>query len=100
MGDVIKLVDIKSAEDAINRMGIEDLRLLNRLIVNRANYLASVQRDVQLLKFGRGDQVQFTTKHGERIEGTVVRVNKKTVSVQVIGDDGLWKVSPGLLTKI
>lgn len=48
--------------------------------------------------FGRGDKVEFTTKRGETVKGTVTRVNQKTVSVQSF--EGVqWKVSGSLLRK-
>ena len=45
----------------------------------------------------RGDRVFFEHK-GQRIEGIVLRINRRTISVQT--GLQLWRVSPQLLTKI
>ena len=47
-------------------------------------------------QFTIGMPVSFRDRAGEIVTGTVTKVNKKTVAVQV----GMvrWKVSPGLLT--
>jgi hypothetical protein len=47
----------------------------------------------------RGDRVGFQTPDGRMLEGVVLRLNKKTISV--VTDDGLqWNVAPGLLRLI
>lgn len=49
-----------------------------------------------MVKFTKGDRVGFQTKDGDTLEGVVLRLNKKTVSV--LTDSGQrWNVSPGLL---
>lgn len=52
-----------------------------------------------LAKFGVGDRVRFDAKDGQQIEGDVVRVSKKTVTV-CSGDGHHWRVSPSFLTKV
>jgi hypothetical protein len=48
--------------------------------------------------FVPGDQVQFESRHGGIITGTVDKVN--TVTVAVKSTTGImWKVSPGLLKR-
>ncbi len=94
--DNIKIVDRASAVDAINRLGVEDLRFLNRLIVERLQLLAQVHATEQMARFTRGDRVGFHASDGELLQGVVLRLNKKTVSV--VTDDGdRWNVSPALL---
>jgi hypothetical protein len=47
----------------------------------------------------RGDRVGFQTPDVRMLEGVVLRLNKKTISV--VTDDGLqWNVAPGLLRLI
>jgi len=49
-----------------------------------------------MLKFSVGDRVCFDTDGFRRVTGTLVRYNKKTVSV--LADDGQrWNVSPSFL---
>ena len=83
---------------ALRHMGEEDLRYLNRMVVERLNLLAQARSTVQLAQFTEGDLVQFTTREGTVKQGTVVRLNKKTASL--LTDDGQhWTVSPALLRK-
>lgn len=53
----------------------------------------------ELAKFGVGDRVSFDSSDGEHIEGEVVRVSRKTVTV-CSGDRHHWRVSPSFLTKV
>lgn len=79
-------------------MGEEDLRYLNRMVVERLNLLAQAKSTVQLAQFAQGDRVHFTTPDGADKHALVLRLNKKTASVCT--DDGQhWKVSPLLLRK-
>ena len=43
-----------------------------------------------------GDSVSFEGKRGQRVQGTVSKVNSKTVVVDTAG--GRWKVTASLLT--
>jgi hypothetical protein len=50
--------------------------------------------------FNLGDQVTFKYQ-GYTHFGTVIRINKKTISVAEIGNpDGIWKAPPRLLSHI
>jgi hypothetical protein len=49
-----------------------------------------------MARFGIGDRVCFQAPDGRDLNGVVVRLNKKTVSVDT--DDGhRWNVAPGFL---
>ena len=48
--------------------------------------------------FQVGDPVQFTSKYGTVVTGTVAKRNQKTIKVKT--DQGMWKVSPSLLEKL
>jgi hypothetical protein len=98
--EITKLADQKTAEEVIDSLSLEDLRYLNRLIVERINHLVRFERGMQLLKFSPGDRVRFMSSHGEEMEGTVMRVNQKTVSVSTGEADRWWRISPALLTRI
>ncbi len=47
--------------------------------------------------FSIGDEVWFTARDGRHIEGTVIKINRKTCGVQT--ETGKWRVSPMLLNK-
>ena len=92
----IKIVDRVSAAEAIKQLNEEDLLFLNRLIVERLKLIAQARATSQMAKFTKGDRVGFPGPEGRILEGTVIRLNKKTVSIST--DDGYrWNVPPRLL---
>ncbi|MCE5242339.1 MAG: hypothetical protein ABFD98_20275 [Syntrophobacteraceae bacterium] len=92
----VKIIDRVSAVEAIKRLNEEDLRFLNRLIVERLKLISQARATTLMTSFTKGDRVGFQASDGRMLEGIVLRLNKKTVSV--ITDDGhQWNVSPGLL---
>lgn len=52
---------------------------------------------VAKFSFIRGDKVTFTTRSGEKVVGTVAKINQKTITVNTVNSQ--WKVSPSLLKK-
>lgn len=50
-------------------------------------------------QFAKGDRVRFKGRYSMILEGTVKKVNKKTVSVDADNGEG-WRVHPTSLTKI
>ncbi|MFV0679429.1 hypothetical protein [Ottowia sp.] len=92
------LLDRELFIDALRHMIEEDLRYLNRMVVERLNLLIQAKSTVALVQFAEGDRVQFTTSEGVVKRGVVLQLNKKTVSLRT--EEGQhWKVSPGLLCK-
>ncbi len=95
----VKIVDRVSAVEAIKRLNEEDLLFLNRLIVERLKLISQARATTLMTSFTRGDRVGFQAPDGRMLEGMVLRLNKKTVSVAI--DDGhQWNVAPGLLRLI
>mgnify|MGYP005863522011 CR=1 FL=1 len=95
----VKIVDRGSAVEAIKQLGEDDLRFLNRMIVERLKLIAQARATRLMTSFTRGDRVGFTAPDGRIIEGLVLRLNKKTISVAT--DDGdQWNVAPSLLQLI
>ncbi len=92
----LRIVDRASAIDAINRLNEDDLRLLNRLIVERIKFISQTRVASLMAGFTKGDRVVFCAPDGSNLEGIVLRLNKKTVSV-IASDGHQWNVSPGLL---
>ena len=96
-GERFELVDRAAAAETIRRMNEEDLRFLNRLIVERLKLIGQARSTAMLAHFSVGDRVSFQSSSGERKAGVIVRLNKKTASIAV--DDGQqWNVHPGLLS--
>ena len=77
-------------------MSEDDLRFLNRLIVERLKLIGQARSTAMLSHFSVGDRVSFPSTTGERKAGVIVRLNKKTASIAT--DDGQqWNVHPGFL---
>ena len=94
--ELFELTDRAGATEAIRRMREEDLRFLNRLIVDRLKLLAQARSTVMLAHFSVGDRVSFQSSAGEAKTGVVVRLNKKTATIAT--DDGQqWNVHPAFL---
>ncbi|MHB1034549.1 MAG: hypothetical protein ACYC35_14805 [Pirellulales bacterium] len=97
--ETFAVVDRAAAVEAVQRMSEEELRFLNRLIVDRLKLLGQARSMVMLARFSVGDRVSFQTTSGERKLGFVIRLNKKTASIST--DDGQhWNVHPGLLSSL
>ena len=78
-------------------MNEEDLRFLNRLIVERLKLIGQARSTAMLAHFSVGDRVSFQSRTGERKTGVIVRLNKKTASITT--DEGQhWNVHPGFLS--
>ena len=95
----VKIIDRVSAVEAIKRLGEDDLLFLNQLIVERLKLISQARSTSQMAAFGNGDLVSFRSPAGHDIQGVVLRLNKKTVSVDT-GDGQRWNVAPGLLRLI
>jgi hypothetical protein len=97
MGDH-RLVWMNRAEAAetIRKLNEEDLRFLNRLIIERLKLISQARSTVMLAHFSVGDRVRFSTGAGDQKTGVIVRLNKKTASIAT-DDQQQWNVHPGYL---
>ncbi len=83
----------------IDHLTREELVALNRRIVERVKMLDTLTTHQSMLQFHPGARVTFPSTSGERLIGTLMKFNKKTVTV--ITDDGQhWNISPQLLSPI
>jgi hypothetical protein len=99
MNERFDLVDRAAAAEAIRRMNEDDLRFLNRLIVERLKLISQARSTTMLARFNLGDRVSFPTNTGERKTGVIIRLNKKTASIAT--DDGQqWNVHPSFLMPV
>lgn len=98
MNGMVKLFDKASAIEAIKHLNEEDLRFLNRIIIERIEVLHKARYSRQMLDFSIGDRVAFVDTTGETSKGIVSWLNRKTLSIIV--DGGMqWNVSPCFLKR-
>ena len=83
----------------IDSLSYDELVQLNHKIVERLKFLYSMHTHKEMMRFSPGDQVCFETPGRGKQFGTLVKYNKKTVTV--ITESGQkWNVSPNLLRKV
>jgi len=82
----------------IEKLSLDDLIALNRRVVDRIRYLHSLKTRAQLDRFEVGDRVSFQSD-GRAVEGIVVRVNRKTLSIHT-DHHSHWNIHPKFLTKV
>lgn len=83
----------------LESMSNEQLRTLNHSIVAILNGRRQLDTLKKLSKFNIGDRVQFESDSGN-VKGVVIRVNKKTISIDAFDPPGQWRVAPSFLKKI
>jgi len=82
----------------IDGLSLEELVQLNHRVVERIKMLQTMRAHIDMMAFNLGAKVSFDTD-GDRIVGTLVKYNRKTVTV--LSDDGRqWRVTPGLLSAV
>ena len=82
----------------IDGLSFEELLGLNQRVVARLKMLESMQAHLEMMRFTPGQRVSFAYQGG-RLLGTVVKYNRKTVTV--ITDNGRsWNVPPHLLSPV
>jgi hypothetical protein len=74
----------------------EELRHLNRLIVERLRLMHQVKAHKAMTQFRVGQRVQFTAGTGRVVTGVLTKYNRKSVSV-VTEQGESWTVAPTLL---
>lgn len=83
----------------IDHLTEEELVELNHRIVERLKFLESMHTHHEMMQFSPGEQVSFEPPGRGRQIGTLVKYNKKTVTI--ITESGQkWNVSPHLLSKV
>jgi hypothetical protein len=83
----------------IDSMSYDELVELNHKIVEKLKFLDSMHTHKKMMQFSPGDQVCFEPSGRGKQFGTLVKYNKKTVTV--ITESGQkWNVSPHLLRKV
>jgi hypothetical protein len=83
----------------IDSLSYDELVELNQRIIARLKFLDSMDAHKEMMEFSPGDQVWFEPPGRGKLFGTLVKYNKKTVTV--ITESGQkWNVSPHLLSKV
>ncbi|GBE08163.1 hypothetical protein BMS3Bbin11_00017 [bacterium BMS3Bbin11] len=83
----------------IDDLTYEQLINLNHKIVERLKFMDSMHIHNEMMQFNPGDKVTFEPHNREKQTGTLVKFNKKTVTV--LTEDGQsWNVMPHLLSKV
>ena len=85
-------------EDFIKDLREDELRYLNRLIVERLKLMSQARSTREMAKYNIGEFVEFQDDGGNLIAGRIVKLNKKTVSI-LTKNNHKWNVSPGLLRR-
>ena len=83
----------------IDNLTEDELVELNHRIVERLKFLETFHTHNEMMQFNPGEHVSFQPSGRSRKFGTLVKFNKKTVTV--ITESGQkWNVSPHLLKKV
>lgn len=83
----------------IESLSYEELINLNKKIIERLKFLDSFHTHREMMQFNLGDNVSFEHPAHGLVFGTLIKFNKKTVSV-ITENQQKWNVSPHLLRKI
>jgi len=87
------------ARISIDGLSEDELIELNHRIIARLRLLREMRSHVQMMDFQIGEKVAFRPPGEPEIRGTLIRYNKK--SVTIIAENGQrWNVHPGLLFKV
>ena len=83
----------------IDKMTRDELVALNHRIVERLKFLDSLQAHKDMMAFNIGSGTVASCAKGERLLGTLLKFNRKTVTV--VTDNGQkWNISPYLLSPV
>jgi hypothetical protein len=90
----------KAYEIPLNNLSFQELKWLNQMVLKRIKFIHHLNTMGSLSKLHIGDKVKWTDYDGMERKGVIIRINAKTASVQSDDDNGWWRISPHLLTKI
>ena len=83
----------------IDSLSLDELIKLNHRVVERIKFMETMITHSEMMQFSPGDKVSFEPPGRGKQIGTLVKYNKKTVTV--ITDAGQkWTVSPHLISKV
>lgn len=93
----MQITEVNAIVAAIRNVDQEGLSQIIEAVKDQQSYLAKTNAR----EFRAGDVVGFDRgpRRGGWIEGTVLKVNRKTISVRA-NDGRMWRVSPNILEKV
>jgi len=88
----------QDVESFINLMDLDELIKLPNYIAKRIKFLSDTKVMEKIPGFELLEKVYFFDDKGNRIDGTVIRLNKKSVAIKT-GSRMEWRVSPHFLQR-
>jgi hypothetical protein len=91
-------MDYAAIAATFNKMNLEQLREVNRLVVNQINHLHRQRAATALTRFRVGDLIEFVDdKRGRKVQARVTKLNQKTLNChEISGLQMPWRVSPAM----
>jgi len=83
----------------LTRYTERELVELNHRIVERIKALRQARCHESMIEFNVGERVSFQPECGHDVVGTIVRLNRKTVTI-ASADGGSWRVAPVFIKKV
>ena len=77
----------------------DELIELNQMIISELEGRHLRRQKKALRAFEVGERVYFNSPEGNRHEGTILRVNQKTLTIRT-DRHGKWRVAPGFVKKL
>lgn len=88
----LTLDERKALAQLMRKANRDDLNEVVRLFKAQQSRLTTMAT----AKWAVGDEVEFDSKYGSKVRGTIIKVNSKTIKMK--STDGVtWVVSPSLL---
>lgn len=85
-----KTIDLAKLSD-------DELMRLNHEIITLVKARHRLRSKRETLAFDLGERVTFKSPEGGRVDGTIVRVNQKSLTIAT--DHGVWRVPPCVVSK-
>jgi hypothetical protein len=83
----------------LSELSEAELVSLNHKIIERLRFLRDVKAHHHMQELRPGDQVSFNPEPGRKVTGTILRLNRKSVSL-VDSSHVHWRVSPSLVSRV
>lgn len=95
----IETISLEDILESLERFSDKELIVLSEAVADQVNRLRDNHTRAAMDQFQLGDAVSFNDKNGNMLEGVVIRLNKKTVSV-VTEANSRWNIAPQLLSPV
>tara|TARA_B100000929_G_scaffold285332_1_gene268788 strand:+ start:270 stop:551 length:282 start_codon:yes stop_codon:yes gene_type:complete len=92
---MLNVTEMEKINALVSKMSLEDIKIVNERMSLQRTFLG---KDI-IRALTTGDTVSFTGRGGVVVEGTVMKVKIKNVTVDC-GVSGRWNVPASMLTKV